>query len=237
MSQKVVLVPGVGEVLLIKRRGSKNIRLSVSASGKVRVSMPAWVPYATGVRFAKARADWLEKQLSSHISRFLEHGDRIGRSHRLEFIATSDNKVSTRVTQTAVIVKSGLPIGSATVQSRAEAAAERALAQQARHLLPQRLAELARKHGYSYRTVKIKKLTSRWGSCSSQKDISLSYFLIQLPWHLIDYVLVHELVHTRHLNHSPAFWNEMTDLLPSVKALRKEIKSHKPGLQISGHVS
>lgn len=237
MPQKTVLVPGIGEILLIKRRGAKNIRLSVNASGKVRVSLPAWVPYATGVRFAKARREWLEKQLRSHARRLLEDGDKIGKSHRLEFVVTPGNNVFTRVTQTAVIVRSGLPLGSSAVQSKAELAAERALIQQAKHLLPQRLAELARKYGYSYNSVKIRKLTSRWGSCSSQKDISLSYFLIQLPWHLIDYVLIHELVHTRHLNHSPSFWNEMMERTPSVKTLRKEIKDHKPSLQIGTHVS
>ncbi len=237
MPQKIILVPGIGEVLLVKRRGAKNVRLSVTAAGRVRVSMPAWVPYATGIRFAKSRADWLEKQLNSRVSRFLEHGDRIGKSHRLEFVVTSANTVSTRVTQTAVIVRTGLPLGSATVQSKAESAAERALAQQAMTLLPQRLDQLAKKHGYSYRLVKIKKLTSRWGSCSSQKDISLSYFLIQLPWHLIDYVIVHELVHTRQMDHSPAFWREMAERVPSVKTLRKEIKSYKPSLQIDRLVS
>ena len=79
MPQKVVLFPGVGEVLLIKRRGAKNIRLSVNASGKVRVSMPAWVPYATGVRFAKTRADWLE----AAIRLFMQEGVEAVRITRL----------------------------------------------------------------------------------------------------------------------------------------------------------
>lgn len=233
MPQKTVLIAGIGEVLLIKRRGAKNVRLSVTAGGKIRVSMPSWVPYATGIRFAKSRSDWLENQLSQYLNRFLEHGDRIGKSHRLEFVQTADSKIYTRVTATEIIVKSRYPLSTAAVQSRAEAAAERALALQAKTLLPMRLAELAERHGYSYRSIKIKKLTSRWGSCSSQKDIALSYFLIQLPWHLIDYVLIHELVHTRHMNHSQAFWSEMAVILPNLKEIRREIKNHKPGLQIS----
>lgn len=232
MPQKTELIPGIGEVLLIKRRGAKNIRLSVSAAGKVRVSMPYWVPYITGVHFAKARADWLQKQLKLHPGSVLAEGSRIGKSHRLEFIPVPGQRISTRVTRTAVIVRSGHPLSHNLVQEKAQMAAERALALQAKTLLPQRLQKLADKHGYSYRSVKIKKLTSRWGSCSSKKDISLSYFLIQLPWHLIDYVLLHELAHTKHMNHSKHFWDEMDNLVPDIRTLRKEIRNHKPSLQI-----
>lgn len=231
MPQKIILLPGIGEVVLTKRRGAKNIRLSVTSAGKVRVSMPPWSPYSAGIRFAKTRAEWLEQQLSTHNSRFVENGDRIGKSHRLEYQRTTGTKVSSRVTATAVIIKSGLPLNTAAVQDKISAAAERALALEAKTLLPQRLDRLADKYGYSYNSLKIKKLTSRWGSCSSKKDISLSYFLMQLPWDLIDYVLVHELVHTRHMNHSQDFWAEMVSLIPDTTTRRKEIKNHKPSLR------
>lgn len=118
MPQKIVLIAGIGEVLLVKKRGSKSIRLSVTASGQVRVSVPPWVPYASGVHFAKARQEWLEKQLNKHEARFLEHGDRIGKSHRLEFISNPGDNISTRVTQTKVIIKSGLPLSKAVVQKK-----------------------------------------------------------------------------------------------------------------------
>ena len=92
--------------------------------------------------------------------------------------------------------------------------------------LPGRLQMLAGLHGFIYGSIRISKSKSRWGSCSSKKNISLSLFLIQLPLHLIDYVILHELCHTVEMNHSHKFW----ELLDKVcngksKALRKELKA------------
>ena len=70
----------------------------------------------------------------------------------------------------------------------------------------------------------------RWGSCSSDQMITLSYFLMQLPWDLIDYVILHELAHTKHLNHGPGFWSELEALCPDARARRKSIKEFRPAI-------
>lgn len=232
MPQKTVSVEGIGDILLVKRRGAKNVRLSVTAAGKVRVSMPSWAPYAAGIRFARSRTVWIEKQLAGHVRRPLMQGDRVGKSHRLCFVSAAGSSINTRVTATEIIIKSAMPAEDAVVQEKAVKAAERALVRQSKILLEERLSVLATRTGYGYKNVKIKKMVSRWGSCSSRKEISLSCYLIQLPWHLIDYVLLHELVHTRYMNHSNQFWDELAKISPDIKNLRREIKKYKPGLQI-----
>ena len=76
-----------------------------------------------------------------------------------------------------------------------------------------------------YNKVTISKARSRWGSCSSKRDISLSFYLMLLPAHLMDYVILHELAHTREMNHGPEFWellNQLTD--GKALALRKELR-------------
>ncbi|GAP71314.1 hypothetical protein SAMD00024442_10_49 [Candidatus Symbiothrix dinenymphae] len=105
------------------------------------------------------------------------------------------------------------------------------LASQAKLLLPPRLAELARECGFSYVKVQTRKSKTRWGSCSSKKTISLSFYLLLLPPHLIDYVLLHELCHTVHMNHSPAFWALLDQHTGGKsKFLRKELRAyHIPG--------
>lgn len=80
-----------------------------------------------------------------------------------------------------------------------------------------------------YNKVTISKARSRWGSCSSKRDISLSFYLMLLPAHLMDYVILHELAHTREMNHGPKFWellNQLTD--GKALALRKELRMHRP---------
>ena len=105
---------------------------------------------------------------------------------------------------------------------------EVALRRKAQSVLPAQLAQLAALHGFKYSCVKIRKSKSRWGSCSTKKTINLSFYLLLLPEHLIEYVLLHELCHTVQMNHSPAFW-ALVDKCTQNKAkeLRKELKKYK----------
>lgn len=71
--------------------------------------------------------------------------------------------------------------------------------------LPPRLAELAVRHGFSYNRVAIKHNATNWGSCSAKSNINLNLNIVRLPKVLQDYVLLHELCHLRHQDHSHAF--------------------------------
>lgn len=102
------------------------------------------------------------------------------------------------------------------------------LRQQALIHLPTRLHNLAAKHGFVYHKVRISNSRGRWGSCSSKKSINLSLYLMTLPPHLIDYVLLHELCHTKEMNHGPAFWELMDSVTEGkAKELRLELRSKK----------
>jgi predicted metal-dependent hydrolase len=217
---------------LSKRRGATHMRLSINAAGKVRVGMPYWAPYQSGILFAKSKADWINKHLSGHSSQLLKDGDLIGKSHRLRFVyKPGQQTTSVRINSNLITVVSRLDFTAPSLQKKAVAASEKALRSEAEHLLPIRLKSLAKQHGFEYKSLQIRKLTARWGSCSNHKVITLSYYLMQLPWNLIDYVLVHELIHTRHLHHGSDFWDDFKAVLPNAKALRKEIRSYKPLVQ------
>jgi predicted metal-dependent hydrolase len=96
---------------------------------------------------------------------------------------------------------------------------------QANAFLPGALAQLAREYGFIYQSVTIRKSKTRWGSCSSKKAINLSLYLMLLPSHLKEYVMLHELCHTIHMNHGTAFW-ALLDQCTSRKSkeLRNELK-------------
>ncbi|MDR1813940.1 MAG: M48 family metallopeptidase [Tannerella sp.] len=96
---------------------------------------------------------------------------------------------------------------------------------EAKRVLPVRLKTLADEHGFVFKEVKIKNMRSRWGSCSSRKNINLSLRLMMLPQHLVDYVLLHELCHTVEMNHGVRFWSLMDKVTGNnSKRLRKEMK-------------
>ncbi len=101
----------------------------------------------------------------------------------------------------------------------------------AKAYLPQRLKQIADHCGLKYRMVTVRTTRSKWGSCSSSGDISLSTFLITLPSHLIDFVILHELAHTVHHNHSAQF-HELVNYLTNgaEKRLHQELRGYRCGV-------
>ena len=94
--------------------------------------------------------------------------------------------------------------------------------EKARQVLESRLEEIAAQHGYTYNRVTIRNQKTRWGSCSSKNNISLNMKLVLLPDDLRDFILLHELVHTKVKNHSNDFWKEITKAEPKARELTKQ---------------
>ena len=103
--------------------------------------------------------------------------------------------------------------------------------QQAGKILAQKLEKWAKKHGFIYNRLFIRNQKTRWGSCSPKNNISLNMKLVRLPERLMDYVILHELVHTRVKNHGLRFYIEMDRLVSNRKSLDQELKDYGPGLQ------
>lgn len=98
----------------------------------------------------------------------------------------------------------------------------------ARRQLVERLEHLAKRHGFAYNKVFVKSQRTLWGSCSSHNNINLNVHLIRLPEELRDYVILHELVHTRHKNHSRQFWQALDAIVGDGKALQRRLRSYQP---------
>lgn len=99
-----------------------------------------------------------------------------------------------------------------------------AVKKNAARVLPPRLQALAEKHGFSFRSVKINDTLGSWGCCTGTNHIRLSWRLMLLPVHLMDYVLLHELCHTIHKNHGPEFWKALSQIIGrDAKALQSEL--------------
>lgn len=93
----------------------------------------------------------------------------------------------------------------------------------AKGIIVSRLKELACVHKISYNKIFIRNQKTRWGSCSSKKNLSINYKIAVLPQHLMDYVLLHELVHIKHLNHSRLFWDELNILVGDARSLDRQL--------------
>ncbi len=217
-------VEAIGRVRVSRRRGARSIRLSVTQNGEVRLSLPYRLALSEGMKFLEQKRDWLIKHKTEEA--YLDSGARIGKAHQLVIFTTYSSKVTVKITSDKLLVRIPDDMDAETVQKKLHQAALKVLKQEAEALLPQQLAHYAQTYGYTFRSVSIKPLQSRWGSCSNRGDIILNSYLMQLPWPLIDYVLMHELAHLRQHNHSDAFWRDVSTMLPDYKVRRKALKKY-----------
>ena len=179
-------------------------------------------------RFVRERHDWIARQ---RYTKAVQEGRRAewtdgtpvlfrGSEHPLRVAAVDARRVRLSFADLAVVVP-------ADAARQLGPCVEDALRACARAELPERLAALAVRHGFDVRAVSIRNQRSRWGSCSPSGRISLNWRLIQFPSAVVDYVLIHELVHLRHLNHSKRFWAEVERLCPEFRAARAWLRSRQ----------
>lgn len=90
--------------------------------------------------------------------------------------------------------------------------------------------EVIEKHRLTYdsmfRKIFVKNLRSRWGSCSSAKNLNFNYRLIFLPERLAEYIVIHELCHLKEMNHGPHFWRLVAQVFPDYKQIRKQLREY-----------
>lgn len=98
---------------------------------------------------------------------------------------------------------------------------------QAQEILPQKVAVWAQKMGVEYNNIVIKDQKTLWGSCSQKKNLNFSYRLIKMPLSIIDYLIVHELAHLIHFDHSPEFWSCVQSYIPNYKEARKWLNTNR----------
>ena len=98
---------------------------------------------------------------------------------------------------------------------------------QAQEILPQKVASWAQKMGVEYNNIVIKDQKTLWGSCSQKKNLNFSYRLIKMPSSIIDYLIVHELAHLIHFDHSPEFWSCVEGYIPNYKEARKWLNTNR----------
>lgn len=105
-------------------------------------------------------------------------------------------------------------------------ALEKRYREAARSYFPERVQYYAGILDVTYGNITIRDQKTRWGSCSSRGNLNFNWRLMLAPPRVLDYVVVHELCHRKHMDHSPAFWQEVGNLLPDYKTLRKWLKDN-----------
>jgi predicted metal-dependent hydrolase len=225
--QKTIYVDSIDKnVVISRRKGTRSIRISVKSDGRILLSIPYLVSQKQAIRFLEQKSDWIDKHHNPQL--VLEDGMHIGKSNRIVILRSFNESIKTRLKTNQIVIQlpTNMDYRVQEAQQAIRKASERALKKEAETLLPQRLKTLADINSISYKSCKIKKLKSRWGSCDTQQNIVLNMYLTQLPWDLIDYVICHELAHVKHKHHQKAFWDYLEIMLPDYKQRRKFLKTN-----------
>jgi predicted metal-dependent hydrolase len=221
-----------GPITIRRTRLARSIRLRVNHDGQVSISMPKRAPLYLAKQLLEQARPQIRRNIVTTEAQLtlLRNGDLIGKSHRL--IITEGSELTSRLVDTTlhVTVPGSKAIDSRDVQTFIKQAALKALRKQASAYLTRRLTNLAAEHGFHFSDIRFSNAGTRWGSCSTRGTISLNIWLMQLPFELIDYVLIHELCHTVEMNHSPRFWTLVENLLPNYRDLRRSLRTQHPYL-------
>lgn len=221
-----------GVVVCRRSAQARFVRVRVTGEGAVRASLPKRAPLYMVRELLDASRDEIRRLVNAQKAKRIPYrnGMNIGHSHRLRIEHADVDKPRRVVSGQEIIVRlpSTSQLDSSAAQDFLSAQVRWMLRREAMAYLPRRLSYLADTHGFSYKRERFGNQTGRWGSCSSSGTISLNVALMNLPHELIDYVLIHELAHTRQMNHSSDFWDIVEKCMPSYREHRKILKTMSP---------
>jgi predicted metal-dependent hydrolase len=195
----------------------RTIALIVDRDGRLIVRAPLRTSQKQIQRLVEQKAEWIKSKqalVSAKYTRFApktyENGEEflyLGKVYQLAIVEQS--KPALRLAERFLLSCKGVP--------QAERIFKKWYALQAKNVISERVQVLAARHGFAYCQVKITSAQARWGSCSPRGNLNFSWRLVMAPLPVIDYVVVHELVHLHEKNHSRRFWDKVKTLMPDYK--------------------
>lgn len=225
----------LGTIEFVRNARSKHIRVRILSSG-LRVTLPTKATENDALKFINSiRTKLIQKQekLEKGLQKRNIIIDESSKLQTLTFVveAKSTNRKNIYFALKNSTLNIEYPVGTDCLTIETQQyfwnGISYFLRKEAKRLLPSRSKQLADKHGLFFSNVKIQSSKSRWGSCSREKNINLSLYLMLLPIHLIDYVILHELCHTKEMNHGDKFWRWMDKVTDAKsKELKAELKKY-----------
>jgi len=231
--------PELGTIEFVHNERSKHIRVHILPSG-LKVTLPVKASQNEAMKFINSiRTKLIQKQekLEKGLQKKNILIDEKSKLQTLTFVveANPTDRKNIYLSLKNNVLNIEFPLGANCSDVQTQQYFWNGISyfmrKEAKRLLPDRTKQLADKYGFTFTDIKIQASKSRWGSCSGLKSINLSLYLMLLPAHLVDYVILHELCHTKEMNHGVNFWRWMDKVTNNKsKELRAELKDyHMPG--------
>jgi predicted metal-dependent hydrolase len=222
-----------GKITIRRSARASQIRVRVAPDGTLRASVPLYAPVFLLKRMIKSSRTELRSMLAqAQPNEAYLDGMRVGKSHSIKITPISNGpfKVTRHKQHIIVALPPSKTINDTDVSRAVRDSVISALRLEAKSYLPKRMSYVSNKLGLRYEKIRFSHASGRWGSCSSKGTISLNIALMKLPFELIDYVIIHELSHTKHMNHSPEFWKLVETADPEYRAHRRALRSENPSI-------
>ena len=215
----------------IRRSRRKTIALIIEQDGTLEVRAPRQMTDKQILDFVQSKAKWIRKRQVAvqsgpppHTYQQGEEFYYLGKLYPLRHV--EKQRLTVQFNGKSIDLRiSGLPDAAAWIEGWYRF--------QAREYLTERLAHYERVYGFMYKSLRINGAQTRWGSCNAQRgSLNFTWRLMMAPPEIVDYVVVHELCHLRHPNHSPAFWMEVEGIMADYKQRRKWLKDNGMKLRV-----
>jgi predicted metal-dependent hydrolase len=207
-------------VHFVRRRGTRRYILRVMPDGSLRVTLPWWGNKREARVFVASQADWIARQRR----RRAEVPDRRWRAGDVVLLDGQPAVLTVDAANSPLIRCAGDIVAGVPDGDDLRPLVEGWLRRLALERLPDELRALADRHAIAVTRVSVRNQQSRWGSCSRRGTISLNWRLVQTPPFVREYVLVHELMHRRELNHSARFWRHVAAACPRYLEARRWLR-------------
>ncbi|WP_194093823.1 M48 family metallopeptidase [Marivivens aquimaris] len=208
-------LPGNPPIAITLRRSTRARRISLRISrvdGRVTLTIPKKVSEAEGMAFAREREEWLRGHLSEMSGvNVVGIGSKVPVRGILREVTAGQGR-SIAMNDSQLIVPGDPARAGVRVQAMLKTMARDALAEAS--------DRYAAKVGKQYNKITLRDTRSRWGSCTSRKDLMYSWRLIMAPAEVLEYVAAHEVAHLVEMNHSDAFWNVVEGIYPDYRKVR-----------------
>ena len=202
---------------------SKSIKITLKKDNQILVTMPYLCPYKKAKEFLLSNFEKIKlfKKKDRVLSCNLQT-----KFDTLKIIPSDCLKIERKNKIINFYYPKEADFSSKEIQKSLKEAYMIAIKIEAKNYLPERLSFLAKKYGFHFNKVALRNQKTRFGSCSYQNNINLNINLMNYDFDIIDYVLIHELCHTKIKNHSKFFWEEVERYCPDYKNLRKKLKNN-----------
>ena len=224
MSTSYIDIEELGRIKLFRRRGLKNIRISIDSLGEIRLSIPWYVSKSAGLKYLRTKKDWIKKHRGKINTKWTD-GQLLFGDYTLSIQVLQRKNVTSTLDDTVFKVFVPHTHGPEEKHHAISRRVNKFLKDEAEKSLIPLAVKMAERSSFQPKEIRVKNMKSRWGSCNQAQIITLNASLLRLPENLAEYVIFHELVHTRHLNHSSLFWQDVEALLPDYKQRRKALKA------------